>query len=499
MSNKPDAEASARLASAAGLRGRRCLQRSDLVTDGLAAVLDAHLVEEAIQLALAAVAIEWHGHDKLGVELGDELGRLHAPPAATHRSHAHDLDRPDVARRLRQQVADVTEMNDVKPVELIDEACVVAAFLAELLVAEGAHPGHEDLVDVVLAGRIEQESRFEAGRNRQTVAPFSSGRASLRRGGRGRQTKGWLPVRMAVGDDVGSEAASSRAHDSGVGVRNHDALAATKAKAGLAERGDFHGLIVGKANEGRLPNWRPSFRGREREPEAMLRGSAGQKIGRLREATRRQTVKKQTSSKGCHNPRMTRNQRRPNAGRLATCALVSALLAGCVSISPNPTTSLQPTASPRPTTGQTSSPTPNASLQPTSTQTSTPTPVNTHEGATPPPATPAATIDPALAAQIDAVVAQVPPIRELDALATVPYEFISRDQFRSDLIALNDQEVTPEQQATEERFLKRMGLLPSDADLNALLLELYGGSVAAFYRPTPALLHHRERPALRRA
>ena len=77
----------------------------------------------------------------------------------------------------------------------------------------------------------------------------------------------------------------------------------------------------------------------------------------------------------------------------------------------------------------------------------------------------------------------MPPIRELDALTTVPYEFISRDQFRQDLIALNDQDVTPEQRAAEERFLKRMGLLPADADLNALILELYGGSVAAFYRP----------------
>ncbi len=185
----------------------------------------------------------------------------------------------------------------------------------------------------------------------------------------------------------------------------------------------------------------------------------------------------------CHNPLVKRDQRQATAGRLAICALISALLVSCVSISPNPIGSLHPTAPPRPTAGQLSSPTAAPSFQPTSTASSAPTPVNTHEGATPPPASPGSTIDPELAAKIDAVVAQVPPIRGLEPTTNVPYELISREQFRQDLIALNDAAVPPAQRATEERFLKRMGLLPADADLNALLLALYGGQAAAFYRP----------------
>lgn len=90
---------------------------------------------------------------------------------------------------------------------------------------------------------------------------------------------------------------------------------------------------------------------------------------------------------------------------------------------------------------------------------------------------------PQLAAQIEAVMAQVPPIRGLQPTSVVPYEFISRDQFRNDLIELNDEDVAPEIRAAEERLLKRLGLLPDDADLNAMLLDLYGAQVAAFYRP----------------
>ena len=40
-----------------------------------------------------------------------------------------------------------------------------------------------------------------------------------------------------------------------------------------------------------------------------------------------------------------------------------------------------------------------------------------------------------------------------------------------------------EVRAAEERLLKRLGLLADDADLEAMLLELYGGQVAAYYVP----------------
>ena len=179
-----------------------------------------------------------------------------------------------------------------------------------------------------------------------------------------------------------------------------------------------------------------------------------------------------------HNAGVRREGFRGLGGRLAG-SVAAALVAACVTIAPAPTTTPVPTPAAitsRPTVVP-PTPTPTASV--------TPTPVDTHEGATRPPgsATPGPTIDPALMAQIDAVIAQVPAIRDLEALADVPYEFISREQFRDDLIELQVSEVSEERFRAEERLLKRLGLLPEDADLLDLLLDLYGAQVAAFYRP----------------
>ena len=77
----------------------------------------------------------------------------------------------------------------------------------------------------------------------------------------------------------------------------------------------------------------------------------------------------------------------------------------------------------------------------------------------------------------------MPPIRGLEPLSDVPYEFISREQFRDDLIELQFSEIPEEWRHAEERLLKRLGLLPDDADLDQLLVDLYGAQVAAFYRP----------------
>lgn len=162
--------------------------------------------------------------------------------------------------------------------------------------------------------------------------------------------------------------------------------------------------------------------------------------------------------------------------------------AGCVSIppvstnipGPTPVSSAVPTTAPTlPTqSGQTTPPasnpgTPGASSTPGSSASPGPST----------PATPGSTIDPALAAQIDGVIAQVPAIRELAPLADVPYEFITRDQFRQNLIDLEFSEVPEATRLAEERALKRLGLLPADADLDQLLIDLYGGQVAAYYDP----------------
>ena len=79
----------------------------------------------------------------------------------------------------------------------------------------------------------------------------------------------------------------------------------------------------------------------------MLRGPLIGNVGRLREATRLQTVKKQTSMNLVHNSRMTPNH--VTLGRrLPALGLVLALVAaGCTTVTPPP--SIGPTPTPPPT------------------------------------------------------------------------------------------------------------------------------------------------------
>jgi hypothetical protein len=148
-------------------------------------------------------------------------------------------------------------------------------------------------------------------------------------------------------------------------------------------------------------------------------------------------------------------------GLLALVILVGGIaLLGRPSASPAPTSTLPPA---------TATPTDAAATPTDAAATSTPSG----------PQTPGAGI----ADQIDDVVVQVPGIRQLEPLSDVPYEIISRDRFQETLAELLEEEVDPDQLATEGRLLIRLGLLPDDADLYELLLQLYGSQVAAFYRP----------------
>lgn len=174
--------------------------------------------------------------------------------------------------------------------------------------------------------------------------------------------------------------------------------------------------------------------------------------------------------------------------------MFAALLAAnaCTSVSPSP--SLPASAVPPPPTsthGQTLAPS-------SGSQTPSPTPQVVPGNPTPspqapptsctctfaPPQTPTPSVDPAVAAQIDAITAQVPPIRELQPTKNVPYQEISRDAFSSFIASQSDQDTTPEWRAAEEQFLKRIGLLPPTADLQGLLDQLYSAEVAAYYQPT---------------
>ena len=110
-------------------------------------------------------------------------------------------------------------------------------------------------------------------------------------------------------------------------------------------------------------------------------------------------------------------------------------------------------------------------------------------GCTSPTPTPSPTVAPTaapsadLTAQIEAVTASVPAVRELQPTRDVPFEFITREQFQADLANLTDADVPADVRAAEERLYKRLGLLPADADMDALEQQLYGAQVAAYYQP----------------
>lgn len=101
------------------------------------------------------------------------------------------------------------------------------------------------------------------------------------------------------------------------------------------------------------------------------------------------------------------------------------------------------------------------------------------------PATPSSSgelpVDPAVEARIREIIQQVPGIRGLEPLEEVPFRFITAERFRADLRELFSAENPAASVAAEEDMLKRLGLLKPEADLEELVLELYGSQVAAFY------------------
>ena len=91
-----------------------------------------------------------------------------APPSG----HAGDVDRPDVAELLlRQQVADLAEVDRVHPVELDHECSLLPALVALRVVAVRPDAGEEDVADLVLARAIEDERRIERRRQERRCRP----------------------------------------------------------------------------------------------------------------------------------------------------------------------------------------------------------------------------------------------------------------------------------------------------------------------------------------
>ena len=85
-------------------------------------------------------------------------------------------------------------------------------------------------------------------------------------------------------------------------------------------------------------------------------------------------------------------------------------------------------------------------------------------------------------AVLDAIEAQVVAIRGLQPTAKVGREIIDEDQLREILTADYDKDSPPAYVAANERLYKALGLLPEDADLKAMTLDLLSAGVAGFYR-----------------
>ena len=76
--------------------------------------------------------------------------------------------------------------------------------------------------------------------------------------------------------------------------------------------------------------------------------------------------------------------------------------------------------------------------------------------------------------------ARCPLTGKLEPRKEVPYREITQRQFRRMVAASFDEDNPASRVAAEETLLKRLGLLPEDADLRELMLDMYESQVAAF-------------------
>jgi hypothetical protein len=126
--------------------------------------------------------------------------------------------------------------------------------------------------------------------------------------------------------------------------------------------------------------------------------------------------------------------------------------------------------------GPAPSPSPSQAPSPTA----TPTPTATASQA------PSASASPASSAEVNAALddieAQVIEIRGLEPSREVERRFIDEGELRTMITGMVDEETPPEYIAATERFYKAFGLIPADANLRELTLDLLSGGVAGFYR-----------------
>ena len=109
----------------------------------------------------------------------------------------------------------------------------------------------------------------------------------------------------------------------------------------------------------------------------------------------------------------------------------------------------------------------------------------------------------ALLAAADEIVRQVAALRGLQPKAPLQRGVLSREEIGNKLKERIGKEYTPEEVHAEARVLKRLGLLPPDADYEKLILDLLMEQVAGFYDPFSTKLYiadwlplEMQRPAL---
>jgi len=95
----------------------------------------------------------------------------------------------------------------------------------------------------------------------------------------------------------------------------------------------------------------------------------------------------------------------------------------------------------------------------------------------------------ALLSAADDITRQVAALRGLPPKATLQRGVLTRSEIGAKLKERLDKEYTPDEVRSEARVLKRLGLLPADADYGKLLLDLLMEQVAGFYDPFAGKLY----------
>jgi len=86
-------------------------------------------------------------------------------------------------------------------------------------------------------------------------------------------------------------------------------------------------------------------------------------------------------------------------------------------------------------------------------------------------------------AKADAIAARVSQTRGLSITRKIDRGVMSKAEIRARLLSRIDQEYKPEELAAEELAMKRMGMLPPDADYKKLVIDLLSDQIAGFYDP----------------